>query len=291
MPSRAETVVSQETQVRSKLWWEKNPMSYDWHRTIPAEEGTPEFFQEIDGRFFRSSPFYAGKRPFERLIPFDCLQGKRVLEIGCGLGAHAQLLAEAGCHLSCIDLTQKGVETTQRRLALRGLTAEVRRMDAEGMAFPDGEFDFVWSWGVIHHSADPEKIIRQVYRVLKPSGEFRVMVYRSRSLWAWLSVFRGLASGKFFKGMSREEVLSFYSDGYLARYYTQTEFADLLKRCGFSSVETHALGQKSELLPLPSKGASGGLKLALLARLPDGLAEWLLSRVGSFLFAIARKNP
>jgi 2-polyprenyl-3-methyl-5-hydroxy-6-metoxy-1,4-benzoquinol methylase len=290
MAERAPAAPAPEIQTHSKLWWETNPMSYDWRRTLPYEEGTAEFFDAIDRRFFLSSPFYRGTIPFGRLIPFDRLRGKRVLEIGCGLGAHAELMSRAGCRLSCIDLTERAVSMTRRRLALRGVTADVQRMDAEKMIFPDEEFDFVWSWGVIHHSSNTAGIVEQVYRVLKPSGEFRSMVYHRRSLWAYLSYLRGFFSGKYFKEMSGEEILSAYTDGHLARYYTKAEFTALLARCGFSTIETRTLGQMSELLPIPGKGMSGRVKAALLAKFPARLAEIMLSGIGSFLFAIARKN-
>ena len=290
MPKRIEALAHDHLQAESKGWWETNPMSYDWHRTLQAPEGTREFYDGIDRRFFTSSSFYRGKRPFEKWIPFDQLKGKRVLEIGCGLGAHAQLLSEAECNLTCIDLTEKGVANTRRRLNLRGLHADIRQMDAEHLDFPEGEFDFVWSWGVIHHSADTEGIVRNVFRVLKPGGEFRLMVYHRRSISGFYCLARGLFAGRFFKGMSVQQILSSYSDGYLARFYTRRELRELLMRCGFSQVDTRVLGQKSELLPLPGKGASGRVKHALLRIFPDGLAERALSVAGYFLFAIARKE-
>jgi 2-polyprenyl-3-methyl-5-hydroxy-6-metoxy-1,4-benzoquinol methylase len=290
MPKRIEALPHDHLQAESQGWWETNPMSYDWHGTLQAQEGTREFYDGIDRRFFTSSSFYRGKRPFERWIPFDRLKGKRVLEIGCGLGAHAQLLSEAECDLTCIDLTAKGVTNTRQRLNLRGLHADVRQMDAERMDFPDREFDFVWSWGVIHHSADTERIVRNVFRVLKPGGEFRLMVYHRRSISGLYWLARGLFAGKFFEGMSVQQVLSFYTDGYLARFYTRRELRELLMHCGFSQVDTQVLGQKSELLPLPGKGVSGRVKRALLRIFPDGLAERALSVAGYFLFAIARKK-
>jgi 2-polyprenyl-3-methyl-5-hydroxy-6-metoxy-1,4-benzoquinol methylase len=277
-------------QTESRRWWEANPMSYDWHKTIQAPEGTREFFEAIDHRFFSSSSFYRGDRPFEKWIPFDRLKGKRVLEIGCGLGAHAQLLSTAGCRLTCIDLTEKAVETTRQRLWLWGLSADVFRMDAEQMDFLDSEFDFVWSWGVIHHSPDTERIIRHVWRVLKPGGEFRFMVYHRPSISGFYSIARGLLTGKFFKGMSEQDVLSHYTDGFLAHFYTRRELRDLLVHCGFSAIETRILGQKSELIPLPGKGVSGRLKTALLCALPDSIVEHVLSAAGFFLFASAGKS-
>src|SRR5690242_113620 len=85
-----------QVQAENRRWWDANPMSYDWHKTIAATEGTTEFYQEIDRRFFSSSSFYRGptwsngpfarpfERPFERWIPFDKVRDQRVLEIGCG---------------------------------------------------------------------------------------------------------------------------------------------------------------------------------------------------------------
>jgi hypothetical protein len=90
--------------------------------------------------------------------------------------------------------------------------------------------------------------------------------------------------------MSREEVLSYYTDGYMARFYTRHELRELLTHCGFSPVKICVLGQKSELIPLPGKGASGRLKQVLLRSLPDRLAERMLSVAGYFLFAAAQKS-
>jgi 2-polyprenyl-3-methyl-5-hydroxy-6-metoxy-1,4-benzoquinol methylase len=281
-------VSQDQLQEKSRQWWNTNPMTYDWHKSIQPAEGTREFYEAIDERFFKSSSFYQGKRLFERLIPFDRLKGKRVLEIGCGIGSHARLLAESGCQLTCVDLTSRAVENTRKRLQLWGLHADVRQMDAEHLDFPDGHFDFVWSWGVIHHSPNTEQIIRNVRRVLKPEGEFRLMVYHRRSVSGLYCLVRGLLSGKFLQGMTVQDVLGHYTDGYLAQFYTQGEFRDLLQRCGFSHAETSVLGQKTELIPLPGSGASGYLKRALLRCLPDSVAESILSRLGYFLFAIAR---
>jgi 2-polyprenyl-3-methyl-5-hydroxy-6-metoxy-1,4-benzoquinol methylase len=295
---RIDTIPQVSAQAENRRWWDANPMSYDWHKTILAAEGTREFYKEIDRRFFSFSSFYRGATPgdgplarqFGRWIPFDTLAGKRVLEIGCGLGAHAQLLSEAACNLTCIDITDRAVDNTKRRLALWGLPADVRRMDAEEMEFHEGEFDFVWSWGVIHHSAHPERILQQVCHVLKPGGEFRFMVYHRPSLSGSYSLVRGFLTGKFSQGMSVRQVLSFYTDGYLARFYTRRELRELLLDYGFSRTETRILGQKSELLPLPGKGALGSLKRVLLRAIPDKLAEQALSVAGFFLFAVAYKD-
>ncbi len=278
-----------ELQDHNRSWWERNAMTYDWQRTLQAPEGSPEFFAEIDRRFFHSSPFYRGDRPFAGLIPFERLHGARVLEIGCGMGSHAQLLCEAGAVLTAIDITGRAVEQTRRRLALAGLEADVRQADGEHIPVDDGRFDFVWSWGVIHHSANTAAVLGEIRRVLKPGGEARVMVYHRRSIEAWGKVVRGALTGKLLKGMSIDDVLTRYSDGYVARHYTRASFSALMASAGLAEIDTRVLGQKVELLPIPGRGPLGTLKRRLLRSVPDGLAEALLSRWGWFLLASGRR--
>jgi ubiquinone/menaquinone biosynthesis C-methylase UbiE len=264
-------------------------MNYDWQRTMPVEEGTGAFFDEIDRRFFNSSPFYHGARPFEDLIPFERLRGARVLEVGCGMGSHAQLLAQAGAILSAIDITKRATQMTRRRLELAGLTADVRQADAESLPFDDQRFDFVWSWGVVHHSASTEAVLREIVRVLKPGSEARLMVYHRHSIEAFGKVARGLFSGKLLRGMSVDDVLSHYSDGFLARHYTRRAFTELLQQAGFRGVHTRILGQRIELIPLPGRGPLGAMKRSLVRAVPDRMSTAVLSRLGWFLFATARR--
>lgn len=101
---------------------------------------------------------------------FSVAHGKRVLEIGVGLGADHQRFAEAGADLYGIDLTERAVEHTQNRLRAYGLESHLAVGDAEALDFPDESFDTVYSWGVLHHSPDTPKAISEVYRVLKRGG-------------------------------------------------------------------------------------------------------------------------
>ena len=61
LTSRIDTIPEARAQAESRRWWDANPMSYDWHKTILPAEGTPEFYREIDRRLFSSSSFY--RRP------------------------------------------------------------------------------------------------------------------------------------------------------------------------------------------------------------------------------------
>jgi 2-polyprenyl-3-methyl-5-hydroxy-6-metoxy-1,4-benzoquinol methylase len=280
---------TKSSQERSHNWWNQTPMSYDWRQKITAPEGSREFFEEADARFYASSPFYRGSQPYGRLIPFEGLRNKRVLEIGCGLGLHSQLIAQAGAKLTSIDLTPRAASLTRKRMALKGIDSDVRVMDAEAMEFEDNEFDFIWSWGVIHHSAQTERIVSEVFRVLRPGGEFRSMVYHKRSINALGMMTKGFLTGKFFKGMSLQDVFSHYSDGYIARFYTVGEFERMLTSNGFAVESTRIVGQKSELFPVPGYGVLGRVKYAVVPLIPNSMAEAALSFVGGFLFVCAEK--
>src|SRR5262245_16373964 len=142
----------------NREWWETNPMRYDWNQPIEAEERSREFFEEIDRRhFFDASRYLRVKqRPFDELIPFERLGQMDVLEIGVGNGSHAQLIATHCRTYTGIDLTQYAVASTQRRFELFKIDGRVLQMDAEHLEFPDSSFDFIWTWGVIHHSANTE---------------------------------------------------------------------------------------------------------------------------------------
>jgi SAM-dependent methyltransferase len=280
MERKARSVSSQPgTQEASRSWWSSHPMNYDAHRTLTHVEGTKEYFDEVDGRFLASALF-----PFDDLLPLNSLAGLEVLEIGCGAGLHAQWMMEAGAHLTAIDITPKAVALTRRRLELRGLDANVLVMDAEELALPANSVDFVWSWGVIHHSRRTDAIVREIRRVLRPDGEFRCMVYHHPSIWGSVSVVRGVLSGKAFAGMSPRDMMSYYADGYQARFYTAREFRDVLGEAGFRRARISLLGQKNELVPMPR----GRLKDRLVDLIPDTVARRILSRAGSFLFSQAQ---
>lgn len=127
---------------------------------------------------------------------FDKHQGQKVLEIGLGLGADHQRWAEAGAILYGVDLTKRAVEHTRRRFDLFGLNSQLQIADAEYLPFPDNFFDVVYSWGVLMCTPDTRRAIREMYRVLKPGGFAKVMIYHKYSmvgymLWTRYALLRG----------------------------------------------------------------------------------------------------
>lgn len=127
---------------------------------------------------------------------FEAGAGKRVLEIGVGMGADFLRWARAGAVATGVDLTERAVELTRDRLAKEGLEADVRVADAEALPFADGQFDIVYSWGVLHHTPDPGRAILEAQRVLSPGGSLKLMLYHRHSwvalaAWVRFSLLRG----------------------------------------------------------------------------------------------------
>lgn len=168
-------------------WWSAKPMTYGGtHGAAEYESGavalgSREFFENADRRFYSWNTPLHDRRPFGRLFPYDAYRGKKVLEVGCGMGCMAMNWARQGAQITAVDLTSTAVQQTRRRLEIFGLTGEVRQADGRKLPFNDGQFDYVYSWGVLHHSAELSRSIDELIRVLKPGGGFGVMLYHRHS--------------------------------------------------------------------------------------------------------------
>lgn len=141
---------------------------------------------------------------------FDAAKGKRVLEIGVGMGADFLRWVRAGAEATGVDLTERAVTLTRQRLADEGLQAEVRVAYAEALPFADGQFDIVYSWGVLHHTPDPARAVAEAQRVLAPGGTLKIMMYHRRSwvalaAWVRFCLLRGKPAAGFREAVSQIE--------------------------------------------------------------------------------------
>jgi ubiquinone/menaquinone biosynthesis C-methylase UbiE len=274
----------------NRQWWEGNPMRYDWRDSITCPEFTPEFFDEIDRRFISESRTYLKWQyaPFDNLIDYSKLRDCNVLEIGVGCGSHAELLSHWAKSFVGIDLTTYATQATRQRFNLKTLRGSVVQMDAEGLAFADNQFDYIWSWGVIHHSCDTKSILSEMRRVLKPGGTAITMVYH-RSLWNYYVItgfLGGLYHGHFLKGRSLRESIALQTDGSVARFYSVQEWKKLASDY-FRVEHVYVFGPKADLLPIPA----GSLKSMADRLLPDSVARFLTHRcrLGTLLVSAMQK--
>jgi ubiquinone/menaquinone biosynthesis C-methylase UbiE len=98
------------------------------------------------------------------------LAGKRVLDIGCGLGGKTVAYAEARARVTGVDLSEKNVAQCSAFARARGVEAAFAAGDAERLPFAGGSFDAVIANDSLEHFANPEAALRELARVLKPGG-------------------------------------------------------------------------------------------------------------------------
>src|SRR5690348_16471524 len=140
-------------------YWDRRPCNI---RHSPSPVGTRQYFDEVEARKYFVEPHIPGFAQYERWA------GKRVLEIGCGLGTDTMNFARAGANVTAIDLSAKSLELARRRAEVFGLEDRIRFVEANAEHLADhvepGAYDVVYSFGVIHHSPHPERVLEQVRR-------------------------------------------------------------------------------------------------------------------------------
>lgn len=119
-----------------------------------------------------------------RLLPELKSRGvRRALDLGCGVGRHAILLADAGFAVDALDGSEAGLAVLRETAAARGLTLALKHGNADSLPYPDGSFDFVLSWNVIYHGTlgDAGARIAEIWRVLKPGGLYQGTMLPTRN--------------------------------------------------------------------------------------------------------------
>ncbi len=233
-----------DPQERNRLWWERMPMTYaewDEEQRLPEGEGDLVHLEE---HVLAGSPYLRGH------LDFAGFKGKRVLDLGCGSGIFSCLFAKGGAQAVAVDLTETATSLGRQTADAHGVDLMIARMDAEKLAFQNAAFDYVYSWGVLHHTNRMEDALAELGRVLKPGGTGLVMVYHRHSLVYCLhGLFWLLLRGKIFQGHGLNSVQDFYTDGYYHRYLSRKEFAAAFKSAGLNPVRLLVTQYEKKLLP------------------------------------------
>jgi ubiquinone/menaquinone biosynthesis C-methylase UbiE len=111
---------------------------------------------------------------------------KAFLDLGCGIGRHAALFAEAGFETSAIDLSKDAVEKAKRWVSEEGLKVDFKTGDMLSLPYKNEAFDCLLSYYVITHSdtAGVKKTVGEIYRVLQKGGEC-YLTLQSKDSWGW----------------------------------------------------------------------------------------------------------
>jgi 2-polyprenyl-3-methyl-5-hydroxy-6-metoxy-1,4-benzoquinol methylase len=188
-------IAQQETQIEKvREYWNSRPCNI---RHSPQPVGSRAYFDEVEARKYFVEPHIPAFADFPRWA------GKRVLEIGCGIGTDTINFARAGARVTAVDLSEESLTLARRRADVFGLAGQIdfHAADAERLSevIPPQPYDLVYSFGVIHHTPHPERVVEQVRRhFVHPESEFKVMVYH-RNSWKvfWILLTEG--KGAFWK--------------------------------------------------------------------------------------------
>ena len=176
-----------------RAYWDARPCNIR-HSSKPV--GEREYFDEVEAKKYFVEPHIPGFAEFERW------RGKRVLEIGCGIGTDTISFARHGAQVTAVDLSEKSLEIARRRADVFGLGDRITFVLADSERLSDalaaGDFDLVYSFGVLHHTPHPDRALAELRRYLKPGGALKLMVYH-RASWKVLWILLKYGRGKFWR--------------------------------------------------------------------------------------------
>lgn len=150
-------------------YWEKSPI-FDYE--VREEKFSKPYYEKVDDIYFNENNQFN-----LHLFHFDDCMGKSVLEIGCGAGAAVRSYVKSGAIVFAVDLTEISVKRTYKSLQLFNLNGSVIQADACSLPFKDNSFDYVLSFGVLHHIPSTGQGIKEVRRVLMPGGKAMIALY------------------------------------------------------------------------------------------------------------------
>ena len=213
---------------RVRDYWNARPCNL---RHSPAPVGTKDYFNQVEARKYFVEPHIPGFAEFERW------RGKKVLEIGCGIGTDTINFARNGAKVTTVDLSERSIELARKRAAVFGVDGKIQFYggNAEELTqfVPVEAYDLIYSFGVIHHTPHPRKVLEQLKEYTRPGTTVKIMVYHRRSYKvAWILLAEG--RGQFWKLPDLVAQNSEAQTGCPVTYtYTRGEGRKLLELHGF----------------------------------------------------------
>ena len=157
-----------------KKFWNDRPCNV---RHSSKEVGTEEYFNEVERKKFFVEPHILGFTNFEQW------NGKKVLEIGCGLATAGINFALSGSDYTGVELSEESLSLAKKRFEVFGQTGTFYSGNAEQLSsfVPVETYDLIYSFGVIHHSPHPEKIVAEIKKYMNENSVLKIMLYAKNS--------------------------------------------------------------------------------------------------------------
>lgn len=179
------------------------------------DPGTRGFFDDLDEYHFDKLNYLL------EMVDYNGFRGKKVLEIGCGIGTDLARFAAGGADVTALDLSGSAIELARKNFSLRGLAGAIAEGNGEDLPFDDDHFDMVFAHGVLQYTEDTQKMVDEARRVLKPGGLFISQLYNRKG---WLIFMSKVAKVK----LEHDDAPAF-------KLFTIDEYKEFLK--DFSEVE------------------------------------------------------
>lgn len=254
------------------MWFVIEAIRAYWNERIHDLEmtkhpvGTREFFADLDDYRFDKL------RYLPQVVDFSGYRGKRLLEIGCGIGTDLVRFAKGGALVTGVDLSSTAIALAKANFELQGLVAaDLRVGNGEELPFADAAFDVVYAHGVIQYTADAARLVRECHRVLKPGGDGIFMVYNRVS---WLNAMSKVTN----VGLE-------HADAPVLEKYSIAEFRQLLTPFASARIVPERFPVKSRL----HKGWKGVAFNTVFVGAFNALPRALVRPLGWHLMAFVRK--
>ena len=182
-------------------YWNSRPCNI---RHSPRKIGSKEYFDEVEERKYLVEPHIPGFANFPKW------KGKKVLEIGCGIGTDTINFARAGAQVTAIEYSEESLKIAKQRAKVFNLPIKFYLANAETLSktIPVERYDLVYSFGVIHHTPYPEKVISEIKKYMDKNSVFKIMVYNRNSYKTWWIILK-YGKGQFWK---KDQLIAKYSE-------------------------------------------------------------------------------
>jgi len=155
-----------------KSFWNENPCGSN----TSSSKNRKEYYQEIEQYRYNKIP------SIKEMANFKNFNNKKILEIGCGVGTDGRQFTANGAIYTGINIDDNSTQHVVTNFDSFNLIGKFCTMNAEELKFDDNTFEHIYSHGVIHHSPKTNLIVKEMFRVLVPSGTVNVMVYNKSSI-------------------------------------------------------------------------------------------------------------
>jgi ubiquinone/menaquinone biosynthesis C-methylase UbiE len=260
-----------------KKYWDARPCNI---RHSQKSIGSKEYFNEVEKRKYLVEPH------IPKFAQFNKWKGKEVLELGCGIGTDSINFVKAGAKLTVVELSKESLDLAKKRFKVFGLEAKFYEGNIENLSdfLPAKKYDLIYSFGVIHHTPNPEKVFEEIKKYCKPQTEIRIMLY---SKWCWkvFWIIIGYGKGQFWKTKTLVPKYSEAQTGSPVTYiYSFKEIRHLMK--DFKVVKIY----KDHIFPYIIKDYKKYQykKVWYFRYLPYSFFHWLEKRLGWHTLIIAK---